>query len=265
MKIGIIGGGNMGTALFKGMLKSGVYDENDFIISDKNEKALENIKAGYNPESTNDNVYLAENSDIIVLAVKPNVIKTVLVEIDGELNTGKIIISLAVGIEIARLASYITDKNVKIVRAMPNIPMSVGEGMTSVAFNENFSEKDKDTVFKIFKSCGMVKELEERLFNTMSALTGSGPALMFEFIEALADGVVRYGLNRDDAYMAAAQVMKGSAGLYLESGTHPGILKDSVCSPGGTTIEALTALEKNSFRYAVMEAMEKCIEKADKM
>ncbi len=265
MKIGIIGSGNMGVALFKGMLKSGKYNEKDFIISDKNKKNLENLKVNYNSETTSDNIYLAENSKIIVLAVKPNMIEAVLTEINSRLNSEKLIVSFAVGIELARLASYIADKNVKIVRTMPNTPMSVGEGMTSVAFNENFTQQDKDTIFKMFESCGRVKELEERLFNVMSALTGSGPALMFEFMEALADGAVRYGLKRDDAYLAAAQVMNGSAKLYLESKTHPGILKDNVCSPGGTTIEAVAALEKNSFRYAVMEAIEKCVEKAGKM
>ncbi len=265
MKIGIIGGGNMGFSLFKGMVKSGEYAEGDFIISDKSEKTLENIGANYNPELTNDNIYLVENSGIIVLAVKPNMIETVLREIDSKLSSDKLIISFAVGLEIARLESYITKKGIKIVRTMPNIPIAVGEGMTSLAFNKNFTEEDKEKVFKIFASCGVVRELEERLFNTMSALTGSGPALMFMFMEALADGAVRYGLGRDLAYLAAAQVMKGSAELYLESKTHPGALKDNVCSPGGTTIEAVTALEKNGFRYAAMEAIEKCVEKAGKM
>ncbi len=265
MKIGIIGGGNMGFALFKGMVKSGEYAERDFIISDKSEKALENIKASYNPEITSDNIYLVENSEVIVLAVKPDIIEAVLKEIDAKLSSDKLIISFAVGVEIARLASYVTDKSIKIVRTMPNIPISVGEGMTSLAFNENFSEEDKAKVFKIFSSCGMVRELEERLFNVMSALTGSGPALMFMFMEALADGVVRYGMSRDLAYLAGAQVMKGSSELYLESKTDPGVLRGNVCSPGGTTIEAVTALEENSFRYAVIEAIEKCVEKAGRM
>lgn len=265
MKIGIIGGGNMGLALFQGMVRSEEYSEKDFIISAKREATRLTIKAYCDAEVTVDNVYLADNSEVIVLAVKPNMIETVLREIDAKLSSGKIIISFAVGLEIARLMSYVTDKSLKIVRTMPNTPIAVGEGMTSLAFNENFTEEDKEKVFKIFGSCGVVRELEEKLFNTMSALTGSGPALMFMFMEALADGAVRYGLSRDLAYLAAAQVMKGSAELYLESKTHPGILKDNVCSPGGTTIEVVTALEKNSFRYAAMEAIEKCVEKAGKM
>ncbi|HHW93561.1 MAG TPA: pyrroline-5-carboxylate reductase [Clostridiaceae bacterium] len=265
MKIGIIGGGNMGLALFKGMTKSGEYDERDFIISDINEKTLENIKKNFDPDVTNVNAYLVEHSDIIVLAVVPNMIETVLTEIDRTLSSDHIIISFAAGVEIARLTSYLTDKSLKIVRAMPNIPMSVGKGMTSVAFNDNCTDEDKDTVFKIFNSCGIVKEQEERLFNLMTALTGSGPALIFVFLEALADGAVKCGLSRDDAYLAAAQLMNGSSNLFLESKTHPGILKDNVCSPGGTAIEAIATLEKNSFRYAVIEAIEKCAEKAGKM
>jgi pyrroline-5-carboxylate reductase len=265
MKIGIIGGGNMGLALYKGLSRSGEYDDKDFIISEINEKTFDNIKANYNLEITNDNNYLVENSDIIVLAVTPNMIETVLTEIDRRLNSEKLIVSFAAGMEIARLASYVTDKSVKIVRTMPNIPLSIGKGMTSVAFNENCTEEDKDNVFKIFNSCGIVKELEERLFNLMTALTGSGPALIFVFLEALADGAVKCGLSRDDAYLAAAQVMNGSSNLYLESRTHPGVLKDNVCSPGGTAIEAITTLEKNAFRYAVIDAIEKCAEKAGKM
>lgn len=265
MKIGIIGCGNMGLALLKGMLQSGKYDEKDFIVSDINEKALENIKAKYGSDTTNDNTYLVEKSNIIVLAVVPNIIASVLAEIDSKLNSDKLIISFAAGTEIARLTSYITDKGVKIVRAMPNIPISVGKGMTSVAFNEHCTDEDKETALTIFNSCGMAIEQEERLFDTMTALTGSGPALMFVFMEALADAAVRHGLGRDDAYLAVAQVMNGSANLYLESRTHPGVLKDNVCSPGGTAIEAVTTLDKKSFRYAVIEAIEKCVEKAGRM
>ncbi|MGI6508369.1 MAG: pyrroline-5-carboxylate reductase [Saccharofermentanales bacterium] len=265
MKIGIIGGGNMGLALLKGMTKSGEFDEREFIISDINEKTLEKIKLNYDSKTTNDNNYLVENSEIIVLAVVPNMIETVLAEVDSKLSSDQIIISFAAGVKIERLASYLSEKSIKIVRAMPNIPMSVGKGMTSVAFNDNCTEEDKETVFKIFNSCGIVKEMEERLFNLMTALTGSGPALVFVFLEALADGAVKCGLSRDDAYLAAAQVMNGSSNLYLESRTHPGVLKDNVCSPGGTAIEAVTALEKNSFRYAVIEAIEKCAEKAGKL
>lgn len=265
MKIGIIGGGNMGLALLKGMTKSGEYDEKDFIVSARSNKTLENLKVNYSARITDDNIYLVENSDIVVLAIPPHMIETVLTEINCKLNSDKLIISFAAGMDIAKLTSYITDKRVKIVRAMPNIPMSVGKGMTSVAFNENCTKKDKDTTFEIFNSCGMVKELEERLFNAMTALTGSGPALIFVFLEALADGAVKCGINRDDAYLAAAQVMNGSSQLYLEFKTHPGVLKDRVCSPGGTTIEAVTALEKNSFRYTVIEAIEKCADKAGKM
>lgn len=255
----------MGLALLKGMSNSGEYDEKEFIISDVNEKTLEHIRANFSAETTNDNVYLAHNSRIIVLAVIPSMIETVLDEIDSRLNSSKLIISFAAGVGIARLASYITDKRVRIVRAMPNIPLSIGKGMTSVAFNEFCTAEDKETVFKLFNSCGIAKEIEERLFNLMTALTGSGPAFMFVFLEALADGAVRCGLSRDDAYLAAAQVMNGSSNLYLESRTHPGILKDHVCSPGGTAIEAVTVLEKNSFRHAVIEAIEKCVEKAGKM
>ncbi len=265
MKIGIIGGGNMGLALFKGMTKSGEFDKNDFIISDINERTLKTIQTNYNLETTRDNVYLVEHSDVIVLAVVPNMVETVLTEIDSKLNPDQILISFAAGMEIARFTSYLKDKCVKIVRAMPNIPMSIGKGMTSVAFNEHCTEQDKETVFSIFNSCGMVLEIEERLFNAMTALAGSGPALVFVFMEALADGAVKCGISRDDAYLAAAQVLNGSSKLYLDSKTHPGELKDRVCSPGGTTIEAVSVLEKNSFRHAVIEAIDKCAEKAGKM
>ncbi len=265
MKIGIIGGGNMGRALLKGLIRSGQYDEKDIIISDINEKTLENIRANYSSEATNDNIYLVDHAEIIVLAIVPNLVKTVLAEIDDKLNSEKLIIYFAAGTEIAQVESYIRDKKVKIIRAMPNIPLSVGRGMTSVAFNRNCTNEDKDKVLKIFNSCGMVKELEERLFDTMTALTGSGPAFMFVFMEALADAAVRHGLSRDDAYLAVAQVMNGSSMLYLESRIHPGVLKDRVCSPGGTAIEAVTTLDKKSFRYAVIEAIEKCVEKAEKM
>lgn len=260
-KIGFIGAGNMGTALLKGILNSGLANPDEIFVYDvdKSKTSLLNNEAGVC--ITHNNSELVEKSDIIILAVKPNYIKSALEECAGSFNSNKVIVSIAVGVSIQTIAE-ILGKDAKIVRTMPNIPVVVGEGMTLISFGGNIEETEKVIVKKLFECSGKAEELEERLMSEVTALTGSSPAYVFLFIEAMADAAVLSGIPRGLAYKLASQAILGSAKMVLDSGKHPGELKDQVCSPAGTTIEAIAALEKNGFRHAIIEAMNECTKKA---
>ena len=156
-------------------------------------------------------------------------------------------------------------KNVKVMRTMPNTPAMVGEGVTAYCIEENISLKEERTIVEILSCFGLVERVEEKEMDAVVATTGSSPAYVYMFIEAMADAAVLGGISRDKAYRLAAQAVLGSAKMVLETGMHPGALKDMVCSPGGTTIEAVTTLEENGFRNAIIKAMRNCMEKSKKM
>lgn len=262
--IGVIGGGNMSQAIVSGLVKSEIIQGKNIIVSDRDDEKLSYMKKDYGINTTNNNEEVAKISDIIILAVKPNIYDEVIDEIKYKVKEDVVIVSIAAGITMEFIQSKF-EKNIKIVRTMPNTPVLVGEGMTALCYNEFSSEVDVKNVIDIFKSFGKVEVISEKLMDVVPGISGSSPAYVYMFIEALADGGVLGGLPRDKAYKMAAQAVLGAAKMVLETGEHPGALKDKVCSPGGTTIEAVYSLEESNFRGAVIKAMEKCREKTIKM
>ena len=262
-KIGFIGCGNMGEAFLKGIINSQMVETDHIYVYDKMKKDY--IKELYNVNTLNDEVEVVKNCDIIFLAVKPNVYFDVIDSIKDAVNSTKIIVAMAPGISMESILDQIDNMNSKIVRTMPNLPLMVQEGCIAYAFNENV-DKDEKLFFKeLFEKIGVAVETKEELFDAVIGASGSSPAFVFMFIEAMADAGVKLGIPRAKAYKLAEQSILGSAKLALETGKHPGELKDSVCSPGGTTIDAVLELERNGFRNAVISAVEKCAEKSKTM
>lgn len=261
IKIGFIGTGNMGTPLIKGVIRSGAAAPGDIYIFDVDRSKAEAVSKETGARSAADNRELVRACDYIVLAVKPVFVKQVLEEIKDVFSESKILVSIAVGITTKSLKSILGEGR-KIVRTMPNLPVLVGEGMTLVCFDKSLNDTEKAVVKSLFEGAGKAEELEERLMSEVTALTGSSPAYVFMMIEAMADGAVQSGIPRKIAYKLASQAILGSAKMVLETGLHPAELKDQVCSPAGTTIEAVQTLEKSGFRYSIMEAMKDCTKKA---
>lgn len=268
MKIGFIGLGNMAKAIVGGLLEEG-FSPSEIIGSAATDETLEAAKElflrdGETIETTRSNTEVAEKAQVLFLAVKPQFLSQVIGEIKGCVSESCLIISIAAGKTISFLESEFGRK-LHIVRCMPNTPALVSEGCTGVCYNGFVTEDEKTTAKKLLSSFGLAIEVPERLMDTVGAVSGSSPAFVFMFIEAMADGAVKEGMPRKLAYDFAAQAVLGSAKLVLESGKHPGELKDMVCSPGGTTIEGVAALEESGFRSGVMKAITACVEKSKKL
>ena len=258
-KFGFIGMGNMGYAILKGLLKTVAPDQ--LIFSARNKAHMEQMAAETGVSYAADNVSCAKESSCLVLAVKPQQFDTVIGEIRDAVTEEQIIISIAPGITIENLQARF-GKKCRIVRAMPNTPALVGEGMTGVCYDQAlFSEEEKQTIETLFTSFGRMTIVEEKLMDAVVCASGSSPAYVYMFIEALADSAVKYGIPRADAYKLVAQTVLGSAKRVLETGEHPGLLKDKVCSPGGTTIAGVAALEEYGMRNAVIKATDACYAK----
>jgi pyrroline-5-carboxylate reductase len=262
--IGFIGCGNMAQAMIGGIISSKLTDQSNFFVSASSETNLNKVKEKYQLKTTLDNKAVAESCDILVLAVKPNMYIKVIKEIKDVVPKDIIIVTIAAGVSIETVEKAF-EKEMKIIRTMPNTPALVGEGMSALCHNELITAEDLAPVIKIFDSFGKSEILEEKYMDAIPAISGSSPAYVFMFIEAMADGAVLQGIPRAKAYKMAAQAVLGAAKMVLETGEHPGSLKDKVCSPGGTTIEAVFTLEKNNFRGTVISAMEACTDKAIKM
>lgn len=263
-KIGFIGAGNMGGAILGGIVNSGIIDNEHVMASAKSDKTLEKIKSEYKVHVTKNSQKVAKFADLIVIAVKPNIYDEVLEEIKDEIDEDKIVITIAAGKTIESVEKIISDDK-KIVRTMPNTPALVGEGMTSISPNKNITEEELNFVQALFDSIGKSEVVEEDLIHAVIGASGSSTAYTFMFIESIADGAVLAGMKRADAYKFAAQAVLGAAKMVLETGKHPGELKDMVCSPGGTTIEAVKVLEEEGLRGAVIQAVEACVEKSKEM
>ncbi len=260
MKIGFIGGGNMAGAIVNGVLSTGLCEKNEITVCDKNKEALLKYEGVHTSEKNLD----ALGADVVVLAVKPNILPLVLKEIK-EAKTDAVFVSIAAGVKIATMKE-ILGETAKIVRVMPNTPALVGEGMTVLAEpDKTLPAEDFVKVRAVFDSVGKTEVLKEEMINTVTGISGSSPAYVYMMIEAMADAGVRDGLARDIAYKLAAQAVLGSAKMVLDTGINPAALKDMVCSPNGTTIEAVAELEKRGFRASVIEAIKKCNDKANKM
>ena len=207
---------------------------------------------------------VAQIADIIFAAVKPGITIKVFSEITSSLNKDSLVVSIAAGVTLDQLARALGHDR-KIIRAMPNTPALVNAGMTSVTPNALVTPEDTADVLNIFRCFGEAEVIAEPMIHPVVGVSGSSPAYVFMFIEAMADAAVLGGMPRAQAYKFAAQAVMGSAKMVLETGEHPGALKDMVCSPGGTTIEAVRVLEEKGFRAAVIEAMTKCMEKSEKL
>lgn len=262
--IGFIGCGNMAKAMIGGIVISKLYSPQKIMVSNPSNSSLQQVKEKFNVITSNDNTKVAEFADILILSVKPNKYAHVIDKIKNLVKSNTVVVSIAAGISIKDIEKYF-EKEVKVIRTMPNTPALVGEGMAALCRNKNVKDEEMELVSNIFKSFGKAEIVEERLMDVVTSVSGSSPALAYMFIEALADGAVLEGLPREKAYKMAAQAVLGSAKMVLETGKHPGQLKDEVCSPGGTTIEAVYSLEKNKFRGSVIEAVKVCTEKSRNM
>lgn len=259
MKLGFIGTGNMASAIMGGIIKNQIIPANDIIGADVMEAGRKRVKEQFGIQVTADNHEVVNSSDIVILSIKPQFYAEVIAEIKDDVREDQIIITIAPGKTLAWLKEQF-GKNVKIVRTMPNTPALVGEGMTAACPNEYMTKEEITYVLTLLESFGRVEIIPERLMDTVVSVSGSSPAYVFMFIEAMADAAVSGGMPRAQAYQFAAQAVLGSAKMVLETGKHPGELKDMVCSPAGTTIEAVRVLEEKGFRSAVIEAMKTCEE-----
>ena len=254
MKIGFIGCGNMGQAMIKGIVEAKWIQNEDILVSNRTSKKLEKIKDLYGVSTTTDNCVVAKNSDILVLSVKPKIYSLIIEEIRDVVKADTLIVSIAPGITLHQLETQFIQTH-KIVRCMPNTPAMVNEGCTAYVMNANCDNTNQQIIEKLLSCFGIAASVDESLMDAVTGLSGSSPAFVYMFIEALADGAVHEGMPREMAYQFAAQTVLGSAKLVLASGNHPGICKDQVCSPAGTTIEGVRTLEADGFRSSVMEAV----------
>lgn len=263
MKLGFIGSGNMGSAIIGGIIKNNIVTPDDILVSDLSESALNKVKDEYGVNVTDSNKEAAK-SDILFLCIKPQFLYNVIDEITSVVSENTVIVSIVAGQSIENIVKAF-GKNIKLVRVMPNTPALVGSGMAALTPNENISESEVDMIFKIFNSFGRGEVVAESLMDAVTAVSGSSPAYVFMMIEAMADAAVAGGMPRNQAYIFAAQAVLGSAKMVLETGKHPGELKDMVCSPAGTTIEAVSVLEETGFRNSIIKAMKACIEKSKEL
>ncbi|MBQ3514971.1 MAG: pyrroline-5-carboxylate reductase [Lachnospiraceae bacterium] len=262
-KIGFIGIGNMGYAMLRGATK--VMPKDKFLFTDINSEKAGAVEKELGVTYVSDNLSCVKEAKYIIMAVKPQYYQNVIDEIKNEVTKEQIIISLAPNVTISELKDRF-EKDIRILRVMPNTPAMVLEGMTAGCYsNHEFLEEEKETLKQFFESFGEFEIVEENLISAVICASGSSPAYVYMFIEALADSAVRYGLPRDKAYKFAAQAVKGSAQMVLETGEHPGKLKDNVCSPAGTTIAAVEELERCGLRNALFQASKACYRKAEKL
>jgi pyrroline-5-carboxylate reductase len=258
-KIGFIGGGNMAEALIKGLVSASFIEGKNILVSEPSEPKRDALHTAYKIKVTADNHELTKKCDIIILAVKPQILSEVLGDIRSLVNRDKLVISVAAGVPIAIMDRDLrgdTNNKFSIVRTMPNTPALVQEGVTAIASGEHVTKVDVKTAHRIFEAVGRTVDVEEGHLDAVTGLSGSGPAYIFMLIEALSDAGVKMGLSREVANALTIQTVLGSAKLARESGKHPGELKDMVTSPAGTTIAGLHALEEGGLRTTMMNAVE---------
>lgn len=260
-KVGFIGSGNMAGAIMGGTIRSGYLSADNIYISDVDKSKAQSLSDLYGVNTVENNREVIEKCEIIILSVKPHIYGTVLDEIKKYINTEKVIVTIAAGVTISYVKSFL-GKEAKVIRTMPNTPALVGEGMTAITYTSPVESRDVDFVKGMFSSFGLVEIIDESLIDAFSSLCGSSPAFIDMFIEAMADAAVQLGLPRNKSYIMAAQAVKGTAKMLIDTGKHPGELKDMVCSPAGTTIEGVRVLEKKGLRSAVMEGIISSAEKA---
>lgn len=254
-KIAVIGAGNMGSALLKGMLRRPWARGKNFIVSDVDKSKLKSLAKEFGIRTTDSNRNAVKGADIIVLAIKPQIIDLVLEEIKNELTTEQILISIAAGVKTSHILSRI-GKDIPIIRAMPNIAALVGESATAMCVGKYANKKHMKQAREILESVGTVVEVREILMDAVTGLSGTGPMYVFLIIEGLSDAGVKVGLSRDVANALSVQTIMGAANMMQETGWHAARLKDLVTSPGGTAISALHSLEKNGLKAMLIDAVE---------
>lgn len=262
MKLGFIGAGNMGSAIIAGALRGGVIAPDALYISRKRPQLSASL-AEQGAHVMESNAALAEAVDCVVLAVKPVYLPQVLGEVRDAL-AGKLVVSIVAGWSYEMLEQALPSSS-RFIRVMPNTPLAVGEGMTLISDRYTCTQEEFSFVRSLFEAAGKIAVVEDRVYTAANGISGCGPAFVYQFIEALADGGVRYGVPRALAYELAAQTLIGAARMVQETGEHPGRLKDAVCSPGGTTIEGIYALERGGLRAAVIDAVGATVEKTSKL
>ncbi|EEZ98115.1 pyrroline-5-carboxylate reductase 3 [Tribolium castaneum] len=263
--IGFIGGGNMAKAIAEGIVKKGLVDYKQLVVSGPRDGSLEYWR-GLGSKTTTQNGDVVCDADIIFLAVKPHILPSAVANIYETMKKpvkGKLFVSILAGITLEALENCLaTLEGSRVIRVMPNTPMMVGEGCTVFCPGQRASDDDIALVKTLLETSGVCKQVPESLINAVGALAGSGPAFVYLMIEALSDGGVKMGIPRAMATNFAAQTVLGAAKMVLESGKHTGVLKDEVCSPGGTTITGIHALEKGGVRGAIMDAVEAAAKKS---
>lgn len=264
MKIGFIGLGNMARAIIGGMLNNEIVQAGDIIGTARTDATMEAVRAEYGIQIGRDNMAAAEASEVLILAVKPQFLQSVIEEIRESVSGETLVISIAAG----KTMQWIEDafrREIKLVRCMPNTPALVGAGCTGVCVNGRVSQEESDYAIRLMESFGRASLVPEHLMDAVGAVSGSSPAYVFMFIEAMADAAVAAGMPRKQAYEFAAQAVYGSAKLALESGKHPAELKDMVCSPAGTTIQGVRVLEERGMRGAVIDALAATVEQSRRL
>lgn len=261
--IGFIGGGNMASAIISGLIAKDLYAPQNIMASAATEKSVLRLSNVFGIKATTSNKDIVENSDIIVLAVKPYMVFKVIDEIGPYFKKDQLVISIASGVKLEKLMGAMKDQ--KVYRAMPNTPASVNLGMTSICTKLSESDPTRQQVSDIFEAIGRYAWIDESLMHAAIAVHGSSPAYAFIMMEAMADAAVLEGMPRDKAYIMAAQSLLGAAQMVLTTGLHPGVLKDQVTSPGGNTIKAIAVLEADGFRSSIIRAMQAAADKSREM
>jgi len=253
--LGFLGAGNMAGALIKGLLHAHAVEPSRIVASDMKPERLKQLETTHGIRTTTDNHELVRQVDVLVLAVKPQVVDKVLTALDGDVKPGTLVISVAAGVPIAAIEARLPAGS-HVVRSMPNTPATALAGATAISAGTHATEDDMRIAHALFEAVGRVVTLDESQLDAVTGLSGSGPAYVMLMIEALADGGVKVGLHRDTALLLSAQTVYGSAKLLLETGEHPGRLKDMVTSPGGTAIAGLHTLESGGLRRTLIDAVE---------
>lgn len=254
----------MGQAMIYGMMKAGIVSEDQISATAISDETIDYVGEEFGIPISSDNRKLARESDYLFLAVKPYIYQDVIKEIRSELKEDTIVITIAAGITLASMSKAFGD-HVKVIRTMPNTPSLVGEGMSVLCPNDRVTKEEIAEVVELFESFGEAEVIEERLMDAVPAVSGSSPAFVYMFIEAMADTAVQQGFPRKQAYKLAAQAVQGAAKMVVETGKHPGELKDAVCTPGGVTIEGVNMLEQTGLRSSVIQAMNACTKKSKEL
>jgi pyrroline-5-carboxylate reductase len=262
--IGFIGAGKMGSALIEGIIKAGILKPENIGASDVYEPFLNELRTKFGIRVSTDNAVIARESDILILAVKPQMLGSVLANLKDYVTSDKLVISIAAGVPLSTYENTLSE-GTRVVRVMPNIAATVSEAASGISPGKNATSEDSKTTLEIFSAVGTAVQVPESLMDAVTGLSGSGPAFIFPVIEAMADGAVLEGMDRKSALTLAAQTVLGAAKMMLETGMHPGELKDMVTSPAGTTIQGIYALEKAGVRAAFMNAVIRASERSKEL